>query len=114
MLELNTAVFVFLSQYNSLNGVGIIADFPIFFLPIFLVSMWLYYTFKKQDNAMREKLMYIFYSCVMGVIFSYIIKQFIEIERPESYLETTGHLIMSHLPEKSFPSEHANVSFAFL
>jgi len=114
MLELNTHLFYVLSKLNTLPGIWLIADLPIFFLPIFLTWMWLYHTFIKKDDTMRLKLLHIFYACVLGVVCSYIIKQFIQIERPDSYLEVTGNLIMSHLPENSFPSEHANVSFAFL
>lgn len=114
MLEFNTSIFELLSQFRSLPAIGIVADFPIFFLPIFLWGMWLFYTFKKQDDDIRKKLMYIFYSCVLGIIFSYIIKQFIDIDRPDSYLETTGNLIMSTLPPDSFPSDHATVSTTFL
>jgi len=61
----------------------------------------------------RLDLLHIFYACIVGLIFSYIIKLFIDIERPESYLEQTGNLIMSTIPAKSFPSDHATVSFAF-
>lgn len=114
MLELNSEIFYFLSGLRSISWIGIMADFPIFFLPLFLSWMWLYFTFKHTSVEKRIQLIHIFYGCVIGIVFSYIIKQFIEIERPESYLEVTGNLIMSHLPEKSFPSDHATVSFAFL
>jgi len=83
------------------------ADTPIFFLPVFLGAMWMYYTFKKSSDAKRWELMHIFYACLLWIIFSYIIKQFINIERPEIYLSATQNLIMSTIPAKSFPSDHA-------
>jgi len=30
------------------------------------------------------------------------------------YLESTKNMILNRIPEKSFPSDHATVSFAFL
>jgi hypothetical protein len=52
------------------------ADSPIFFIPIFLVSLWLYYTYKKNPTVIseihltknlleKENLLYIFYSVVI-------------------------------------------------
>ncbi len=112
ILELNTQLFVWFSQFQF-TGDSLLADGPIFFLPIFLVSAWLYYTFYHKDNNQRTKLLYVFYSCVFGVILSYTIKLFIDIDRPELYAKEATDLLLSSLPEKSFPSEHANVSMAF-
>lgn len=114
MLEANIELFQLLHNYSELPLIWIIADFPIFFLPIFLWGLWLYYTFYKVDNIKRQELMYIFYACVFGIILSYIIKQFIDIQRPEAYIDSTKNLLLSHIPEKSFPSDHATVSLAFV
>jgi len=114
MSQWNTQVFSFFYQFQDIPYIGIIADLPIFFLPIFLLSVWLYHTFQKQDDDLRLKLLHIFYACVLGMIFSYIIKSFIEVDRPDSYIAQTGNLIMSDIPESSFPSDHATISFAFV
>lgn len=75
----------------------------------------MYLTFYKKDiRETRTQLLHIFYACVVGIVFSYIIKQFVDVERPEQYLESTQNLILSTIPEKSFPSDHATVSFAFV
>ena len=113
MLELNTFIFNMLHSFSDIPGIGLIADLPIFFIPVFLSGVWLLITFKKIQNDSRVALLHIFYACALGIILSYIIKQFVDIERPETYLEQTGHLIMGNIPEKSFPSDHATVSFAF-
>jgi len=113
MLELNTIIFEYFSILRSFPGIWILADFPIFFLPIFLLGLWLYYTFKNSTYDKRVELMHLFYACVLGLIFSYIIKQFVDIQRPESYLDQTQSLIMGTIPAKSFPSDHATISFAF-
>jgi len=133
LLELNSLIFDFLNSFSSLPWIWLLADLPIFFLPTFLMWMWLYYTFftekkysilenisskfsQKQSpaDAKRFDLLHIFYACILWLVFSYIIKQFVDIERPERYLQQTGNLIMSSIPAKSFPSDHATVSFAFL
>ena len=110
-----------LSWFNNLanysiveNFVYIFADGPIFFLPLFLVAMWIYHTHKTKDQDKRHDLMFIFYACIVWIILSYIVKQFFDFDRPEAYLEATGKLLMSHVPDASFPSDHATVSVAFL
>lgn len=117
MLEFNTHIFEIL---NGLSWEGVIAkispfiaDFPIFFLPLFLWGLWLYYTFISQEADERKTLMHIFYVCVIWMVLSFIIKQFIDIERPEAYLKSTESLLLGKIPEKSFPSDHATISFAF-
>jgi len=113
MLELNTNIFEFFSQFSYLPFLWIVADGPIFFIPLFLAWCWIYYTFSNSRKDKRPELLHIFYACVVWIIGSYIIKQFIDIERPESYIKQTGDLIMSTIPAQSFPSDHATVSFAF-
>ncbi len=132
LLEFNSQVFNFLNSFSGIPWIGILADGPIFFLPVFLFGMWMYYTFFQKNtssflgkikakiistpsyyNQERTHLLHIFYACLLWLIFSYIIKQFVDIDRPETYLEQTSNLIMSSIPAKSFPSDHATVSFAF-
>lgn len=118
MLELNTQLFYYLHSFSQNTAGGkifwIFADFPIFFLPLFLSGMWLYYTFTKSPVTNKIMLLHIFYACVFAIIGSYIIKSFIDIDRPEQYLKNTSELLLSKIPAKSFPSDHASVSFAFL
>jgi len=94
--------------------VFLFADLPIFFLPIFLLGMWIFYTYKQKNIDKKQDLLFIFYATILGIIISLIIQQFVAIDRPEAYLETTGKLLLSHVPDASFPSDHATVSVAFL
>lgn len=91
----------------------IFADYPILFLPLFLVSMWIYYTYKNQ-NINKNNLLFIFYCSFLAIIINLIIQKFIHMERPEEYLKAAGNLLMSHVPDASFPSDHAAVSVSFL
>jgi len=117
LLELNTYISDSLKNFGWLTFSWPLADFPIFFLPLFLWWVWLYLTFytpSSNSNAKRKELMHIFYACVIGIIISFIIKQFVDIDRPAWYIESTESLLLGKIPEKSFPSDHATVSFAFL
>ena len=113
MFELNSRIADFFTSFWNIPFISLLADIPIFFLPIFLWWMWLYYTFWNQESDERMTLLHIFYACVIGMILSFIMKQFIDIERPESYIESTRDMILWKIPEKSFPSDHATISFAF-
>lgn len=103
-----------LTEIESIKKFALfMADSPIFFLPIFLVWFWIYYTIKWQENK-KDSLLFIFYCCVLGVIINYIIKMFVTTERPETALEATGRLILEHVPDQSFPSDHSTVAFSFV
>jgi len=99
----------FVKIYHLEKLIWFFADFPIFFEPIFLVSVWIYFTVKKE-NRWKEKLLYIFYATVLAIITNLIIQQFVYEKRPETFIEP----ILEHVPDASFPSDHAAVSFAFL
>lgn len=89
------------------------ADLPIFFLPLFLVIGWLVAN-KDKDSFSKYKLLLIFFSTALAIIISIIIQQFVEVERPENYINQASGLILSHVPDASFPSDHASVAAAFL
>ena len=112
--EINYSVSKFLSEFvlkNNLQAfVWIFADLPIFFIPIFLVIAWLYYTFKEKNIDRKKDLILIFLIPIIWIIINLIIQQVIHIPRPETYIKP----ILSHIPDASFPSDHAVVSFWFL
>ncbi len=90
----------------------IFADSPIFFLPIFLIVYWIYYWIKNIDK--QKNLLFIFYSCVIWILIALIIQNLIHVERPETIIWWTWKLLLKHIPDASFPSDHATVSVAFL
>ena len=112
--EVNNNVAIFLNSFvleNNLEKViWFFSDTPIFFLPIFLLWFWFYFTFKNYNKSKKQDLLFIFYSVILAMIFNAIIKIFVTIDRPESIIKP----ILTHIPDKSFPSDHATVSFAFL
>lgn len=108
------------SYLNSLTDNKIIweivtyfSDAPIFILPIFLLGYWIYFTYKKNPEKKHE-LLWIFYSTCVAILLSLIIQQFVHLDRPEESLKMAGKLILKHIPDASFPSDHASVSSAFI
>lgn len=116
-MSLNQEILIWLNGFVSNNNIPeslifFFTDTPIFFIPIFLVWYWLYYNFN-NDKIKKIELLNIFYSIVIAITIALIIQQFIQIDRPEDYLKWTKALIMKHLPDASFPSDHATVIFTF-
>lgn len=123
------SVFLFLQEFvnkpvtiylNSLTSnkvieevIYIFADVPIFIIPLFLIWFWVYYTYKKENDK-KIALLFIFYSTIIAIIISLIIQQIVHIDRPEEYIKNAWNLILTHIPDASFPSDHASVSIAFL
>ncbi len=117
MPEWNTTLF---QSLNNLTNYPIIAkitpflaDAPMFFVPVFLVIAWIYFTYRKPSTQGKEELLIIFYSCVVGILFALIIQQFIHLPRPETAISSSWKLLLDHLPDASFPSDHATVAAAF-
>ena len=115
-----------LTEYESIQTiVYCFSDIPIFFIPIFLIISWLYYSYNKKTifiseihltkNLLeKENLLYILYSVVIWIFVSLLIQQVIVVDRPEEALKWIWSLILNHIPDASFPSDHATVSVAFL
>lgn len=127
--EINKAILINLNSLTNYDLVQTLvlffADIPIFFLPIFLLWTWIYYTYKKNPNLWleidqnknlleKEKLLYIFYSIVLWLLISLIIQQIIHVDRPEEAIKWVWKLLLDHIPDASFPSDHATVSVTFL
>lgn len=115
-INLNKEILIYLnSLWENIyieKLVTIFVDWPIFFIPVFLFSTWLYYSIKKNGN--KKNLLFILYWILVWIIISLIIKKIIIVDRPETVINWTWKLLLKHIPDASFPSDHANVSFAFI
>lgn len=114
--EINEKWLISLNSLSNTPELGKVfwffADAPILFLPIFLIGTWLYYVIK--DNQMQKKqLLHIFFATILALLINLTIQQFVYFDRPESVLQWVGNLLLSHIPDASFPSDHAAVSIAF-
>lgn len=109
---INQFVSLYLNNFITDNNLEIftwiIADLPIFFLPVFLIGLWLFYHFKKINK--KTKLLYIFYATFIWLAINLIVQHFFPMDRPDTFITP----ILKHVPDNSFPSDHAAVSFAFL
>lgn len=56
----------------------------------------------------------IFYADILAGSITILIQQFIYVERPLAFLQGRGMYILSHIPDNSFPSDHATIGTAFL
>ena len=120
--ELNKLLLNYFNSFADNESIKqvifIFADAPIFFLPIFLVWYWIYHTYKSNSEKNKEEkksdLLFILYWVVFSLIISMTIQQFVNIDRPEQHLINASNLLLNHIPDASFPSDHATVSFAFV
>jgi len=112
--NINNNISIYLNNFvvnNHLEKIiWIFSDAPIFFLPIFLLTVWFYYTFKEKNIKEKENILFIFYSVVLAILLNSFIKIFIQEKRPDTLITP----ILQHVPDNSFPSDHATVSFSFL
>lgn len=112
LLGLNKQLFLILSQLGDIgiirSSVPIFADAPIFLIPLFLVGFWLYYA-KQKDISGKERLLSMFYATVLAIVINIAIQKFVHIDRPTEFARSTGHFLLNHVPDASFPSDHASV-----
>lgn len=87
------------------------ADIFVFTYPIYLTSLYLYWIWKK-DTFYKEAALYIFFAWISSVLINVFIQMFIDKDRPEIALESKDKLILSHIPDAPFPSDHATMSAA--
>lgn len=113
----NTTWLIFFNNFaqgeNGLKVFAYIADLPIFFLPIFLIFTWIYYVIKNK-NEQKKSLLFLVYSTFVALFINIVIQKLVHFDRPESALQNSGNLILEHIPDASFPSDHTAVSIAFV
>ncbi len=117
MQELNKEILILLNsltKYSFIENIALyFSDLPIFFLPLFLTISWIYFSYKNNIDK-KNDLLYIFYWTIIAISINLIVQNFITLERPETALEWIWKLILNHVPDASFPSDHAAVSVSFL
>lgn len=113
--NINKEILVSLNSLTEIKFIAdivyVFADVPVFLIPLFLAWYWIY---KRNDSQEKKKLLLTFYSVIFAVLINIIIQQFVHLERPETALSGASKMILNHIPDASFPSDHAAVSIAFL
>lgn len=117
ILTWNQSTSIFLNTFTENSIMRIIlpyfSDIPIFIIPIFLISYWIY-AIIRWESKIKEALLMIFYADILAGSITILIQQFIYVERPLAFLQGRGMYILSHIPDNSFPSDHATIGTAFL
>ncbi len=117
ILTWNQSTSIFLNTFTEDSIMRIIlpycSDIPIFSIPIFLISYWIYATIR-WESKIKETLLMIFYADILSGGIATMIQQFIYVERPLAFLQGRGMFILSHIPDNSFPSDHATIGTWFL
>ncbi|MEI6426199.1 MAG: phosphatase PAP2 family protein [Candidatus Absconditabacteria bacterium] len=87
------------------------ADIFVFIFPIFLAFLYIKGITKK---SIEDKIvaLFIFFSGILSLGLNLFIQYFADKQRPEGYIHHAGNLILSHIPDKSFPSDHVSLSMA--
>jgi len=85
------------------------ADIFVFSYPIYLVVLYLWWIGKKKEYY-KEAALYFFFSTVATSSMNMLIQFFGDKSRPEWALNNKHQLILGHLPNDPFPSDHAAVS----
>lgn len=102
------------TQFGWLDAIlPIFADVPIFLIPLFLVGYWIYAT-KIKKVEIKNTLLFIFYTDIIAGWLNLLIQQFVYVERPATFLQVKWSFILSHIPDNSFPSDHAAIGTAFI
>ncbi len=117
ILTWNQSTSIFLNTFTENSIMRIIlpyfSDVTIFIIPIFLISYWIY-AIIRWESKIKEALLMIFYADILAGSITMLIQQFIYVERPLAFLQGRGMYILSHIPDNSFPSDHATIGTAFL
>ena len=111
--QLNITIFSYINQFagNKLIfdtiGVFLAEKLPYVFLLLF-IFLWFY------NEKYKNIILYSGYSIILGLLINFLITLFYFHPRP--YMENIGTLLINHLPETSFPSDHTTfmLSMAFL
>ena len=111
--QIDTQIFLAINHFagNStvIDKLGIFtAEYLPFIFILFLIYLW----FNKHKN--KEFALYSGYSAILGISLNFFITLFYFHPRP--FMDKIGTLLINHLPETSFPSDHTTfmLSIAFM
>ncbi len=72
------------------------------------------YATKMKNITIKNNLLFIFYADLISGWLNIFIQQFFYVERPATFLQSKWAFILSHIPDNSFPSDHAAIGTAFI
>lgn len=104
-------IFIALNSPNAhpslLNTAGILlAGYSPALPALVLLCLW----FRHRDEPAREQLLLAPYTILLAMFFAYLIT--LLTYRPRPFMVGLGNMLITHLPETSFPSDHATLLFS--
>jgi len=78
-----------------------LAEFLVLLIPASLIYIWF------QDREGKEDSLFVAYSTVAGILFTYFMGLFYAHENPSAFYDT----VIAYHPENSFPSQHTTAMF---
>jgi len=73
------------------------------YLPLIFIAVLIYFWLSNKTNS-RNNALYAGYASILGVTINLLITTFYFHPRP--FMENIGKLLIDHVPETSFPSDH--------
>jgi len=110
--KINLEIFNAINIYAGKSGtVDQLVIFIAEYLPIIFALFLLYLWFNKKGR--KNNALYCGYSAIIGILLNFTITLFYSHPRP--FMDNIGTLLIKHVPETSFPSDHTTfmLSIAF-
>ena len=101
--QLNKKIFLFINHFAG-NSIVLdkIATITATYLPLIFIFILFYSWFKYKK--FRHSILYCSYSAILGLLLNYLITLFYFHPRP--FMDKIGIILIHHVPETSFPSDH--------
>lgn len=90
----------------------ILSDIFVFSYPVVLIGLYLY-GIKSLSRKYKYESLYVFFATISVFLINFSIQFIVAKDRPEQFLQSQNHILIKHIPDNSFPSDHAAVAFAF-
>ena len=90
----------------------VLSDIFVFSYPIVLVGLYIY-GIMHFSRRFKYNSLYVFFATISVFIINFSIQFLVAKDRPEQFVHSQNHILIKHIPDNSFPSDHAAVAFAF-
>lgn len=115
MIErLNINIFKYINHFADINPILNNIAIIIAKYLIFIFILWIVYLWFRRGREYKKIAIYSIYSFILGFLFNLLISFFYYHPRP--FMIHLGKLLIQHVSETSFPSDHTTImlSIAFL
>lgn len=109
--EINYSLFQGINKFAGYNPIlDATAELTAEYLPFLFILLMMYYWFFKKDDTSRINLLSVGWSTLLALLVNFLITLFYFHPRP--FMVHIGKLLIPHVPETSFPSDHATFMFS--